>query len=83
MEEGRKIIFDPLRHGTILRRMRFEFWVFCALREQNNEDVLHCKPIFQKVCMGEPITMKQLQELLDAMDHPLLRPLKVKLAELG
>lgn len=82
MEEERMIIFDPLRHRTILERIMIEFGMICVFPGSNNEYIRRCKSIYRKVCTGEPITMRQLQELLDEMYHPLLRPLKTKLAQL-
>lgn len=82
MEEKREIIFDPLKHGSILRRIKIEFFVLCALREQDNDFVRRCESAYKKVCAGEPVTMAELRDLLSEMYHPLLRPLKVKLARL-
>lgn len=82
MEEERKIVFDPLRHRTILDRIVIEFGLICLLRGADNEYVSRCDPIFKRVYAGEPVTMIELEDLLSEMHHQFLRPLKQKLAQL-
>ncbi|MBM4401963.1 MAG: hypothetical protein FJ044_01860 [Candidatus Cloacimonetes bacterium] len=82
MKKERMIVLDWLRHRSILTWIVFDFWVFCALHGEENDCVRRGRPIFDKVCAGEPVTAAELQDLLSLTYHSLLRPLKLKLAQL-